>query len=442
MASTKEAPGRSPAPPPPPPPPGPRPEHSPGPRPTPSLFTMLDKELFRSRERGRRNKHGPQTFLRKYGLLRNVVARTPLLLAMLETFVVHAGLLLVHCAVIAGTYVEAFVGMESNPAARAPHGSVDAALLLGAMAFDAVPGLVEWLLGLAQLLGTDWPSGEGMCSVRRGALLYTSGMAVIVNSAGLRWHGKGGEYMAPPLFGFLAYGVAPWIGFSSWLVMVQPGDHHAGTVVLDFLSCAVLLVLRLMLFGRRGFGRVPKAQRSLLDWAQDAVVLAVGLLAFDYAVLRSAWLEQRKNWKYVLCALNLAWPLFFFQELLEFYRALAVPKSRLRRARLSSSPPAPHEPSKLREAGLQDAKSKIRQYVRQMPSQSELPPGSQAATGPVRRRLAADPTGESVEATAQQGQQPPSRAPRLPVVAHPATGQSRPTARPASSRVAQAPGRR
>lgn len=277
-------------------------------------------ELFTKR-RGKRNvrRKTPSAF-KRWGLLRHVVAKVPGFLVVLEVLVAHTLHFLVHAMIVLGVALE-FRGGFSGTKAVGPLAAKAVALQLGAVAYDASLGFLQTLCTVVRLLGLPSLDDKSMVVLRRIALLHSASASLLHCSAVVRWRSRPSERGVPPLFHLLAYFAAPWCGVSVWLVTLQPGDGLiGGTALLDVAALAPIFALRAVLFGTHGLPRVPRAPRSVALRAFDALVLFAIAAAFDALLLRCAWLERRRNWKYVLCAANLAWPWPLLPGIVRFFR--------------------------------------------------------------------------------------------------------------------------
>eukprot|EP00434_Breviolum_minutum_P044255 symbB.v1.2.039508.t1/scaffold6615.1/size16699/1 len=65
---------------------------------------------------------------------------------------------------------------------------------------------------------------------------------------------------------------------------------------------------------------MPRVPQPLWMRLVDAVVLGAAMIFLDIGLLRNAWIERRKNWKYVFSGLLLALPVPFWRHLLRFFR--------------------------------------------------------------------------------------------------------------------------
>eukprot|EP00403_Amphidinium_massartii_P016590 CAMPEP_0178425550 /NCGR_PEP_ID=MMETSP0689_2-20121128/28780_1 /TAXON_ID=160604 /ORGANISM="Amphidinium massartii, Strain CS-259" /LENGTH=507 /DNA_ID=CAMNT_0020047215 /DNA_START=42 /DNA_END=1565 /DNA_ORIENTATION=- len=278
---------------------------------------LLNKKVYRTKrrkKRKRKRRDRPPSWPKKYGLLRHFVSKWPWWFARLEVLFVYSFQLLASLGLVLGFLVEASVGVTSPWASSSKQTLLadhrGAPWRLGAMAIDvALPMLAAlqtwlWLLGFPCLPDFAWTF------LRRLAVLQSMAASTLHVTTVVRWKFRPGHYQAPPLFVLLAYFVLPWCCMCVWLVSMEPGDYAAGgDAGLDVSVLAAVFALRAVLCGRRGLPRVPRAPRRREAWLLDALILWLLAAIFDYGILRNHWFEDKKNWKYVFCAmaLVLAW---------------------------------------------------------------------------------------------------------------------------------------
>lgn len=274
-----------------------------------------------TKKRRKRTKKDRVSTLKRWGLLRHGVSKVPALLISLELLLAHGLHFLAHSLLVVGVAIETLGGRSGNQA----KGQAEAHALtrqLGVLVFDTGLGFLQAMLTLLGALGLPIVGEDGMVVLRRLALLHSASASLLYLSAVARWRRRAaGAGAAPPLFLLLAYFAAPWSGLSVWLATVRPGDHQlGGGAWLDMLALCGLLVVRAALFGQHCSPRMPRVPRTLDKWLLDLAVLGSAVAIFDIVVLRCAWLERLKNWKYVICALNMAWPWPFIFGIARFFR--------------------------------------------------------------------------------------------------------------------------
>ncbi|CAE7258248.1 unnamed protein product, partial [Symbiodinium natans] len=192
-----------------------------------------------------------------------------------------------------------------------------------------------------------------------------SGLGAVLHCASvIRWPTPSCDYRVPPLLVLLAYFLQPWMNFACFLALLRPDDHKLGGGLLtDLFAMASLTLLRIVIFGRYGRPRMPRESQSWHSRLRDAIVMGFFMLGLDLALLRNAWIERRRNWKYVFSFVVLLAPLPFWRQLLSFFRedeALPKPQKKVRK-----------EGRPTREDVRADIYGKMRPGV---PSAADLPP--------------------------------------------------------------------
>lgn len=268
------------------------------------------------------------------------------MLATVETWAVHTLRFAVHIIVVCGIISEALKTCHRR-GDHTPGYGVVAARVLASLVYDALLGLVSASGGFSRCMGSALFNDDSAAILRRFAVLYSSMIALLYVSAILRWRRASAKYKAAPLFPFMVYFVVPWCNMSAWLVELRPGDNMlGGSLLLDLSALSLLLGVRSVLFGRQGYSRAPSTPQTFVQVAQDLVILGCLAAMYDTMILRSIWLERCRNWKYVLCAANLAWPWFCLADLVHFFRNESS-SARSRRAA------AHHKPTHNPHAGVQ-----------------------------------------------------------------------------------------
>lgn len=243
-----------------------------------------------------------QTVAKDYGLLRHVVARTPSAIVWLGVALVHGLQAVAHLSLMAALVAEAV----SQPGAEAR--------VLGVVAWDTGLGLAQAVWSMLDLLRVLGLEEHTAVSLRRVSMLQSI-LATALHIACPPRPPEGG-YRAPPLFGLMAYFVAPWSGLCAWLVALRPQDYQRGCgVLLEALLLAAVFGARAVLFGPL----LPRVS-ARLPWLWDAMALGLLAAVLDACVLRAPWLEELGNWQYVLCVANLAWPWPLLPGILEHFR--------------------------------------------------------------------------------------------------------------------------
>ncbi|CAK8990102.1 unnamed protein product [Durusdinium trenchii] len=269
--------------------------------------------------RGKNKRRGPNPRLKRYGLLRRMallpfwVGALQYRLVMLVDSLAHSVLAILCGAELLG--LDILRGRQSSVLAR-PLGS---ARRLASLVYDSCFGMAQLLCTLPRFF-FSFPDEDMMTVFRRLAILQCCFGALLHYSSVVRWKTRSCEYRVPPLLILVAYFVLPWTNLCSFLLLVRPGDHQLGSRLMEFLILMTSAGLRVALFGRYGRPRMPRAPQSYLMRFGDAVVLGLAVYLLDAALLRNAWIERRKNWKFVFCLLLLALPLPFWRHLLRFFR--------------------------------------------------------------------------------------------------------------------------
>lgn len=187
------------------------------------------------------------------------------------------------------------------------------------LAYDSSLGIVQLLLTAPRLFFA-FPNDDVMVILRRVAILQCCLGSSLHYSSVVRWKTRSCEYRVPPLLILVAYFLLPWTTLCGFLLLVRPGDHKVGSVTMDLLVLAAFAALRVGLFGRYGRPRMPRAPQPWWMRLVDAAVLGSIMLFLELGLLRNAWIERRKNWKYVFAGLLLALPVPFWRYLLRFFR--------------------------------------------------------------------------------------------------------------------------
>ncbi|CAJ1337337.1 unnamed protein product [Effrenium voratum] len=259
----------------------------------------------------KKRKRGRSSMLKEFGLLRHVVAKVPSWIGMLQRQVVMVLQSLAHSLALLLVSAE-LLGLDVFKGRRVLARPLGSARRLMSLAYDCSLTALHW--PLCFVLPED-----AMVVWRRIALLQCS-LGAVLHFSSLRWQTPSCEYRVPPLLILLCYFCAPWIGLCRFLLRLRPGDHLLGSLQLDCLVLLASTALRIGLFGRFGRPRMPKSQQPMLMRAADAAVLAVGFILLDIGLLRNAWIERRKNWKYIFCAVLIALPWPFWRQLLQIFR--------------------------------------------------------------------------------------------------------------------------
>ena len=278
----------------------------------------LQRKVYSSKrkKKRKRKRSKPQSWAKKYGPLRHFCSKLPWWVARLEVLTVYVAQQLLATALVAGLAIEASASIDSAWASRykkeveMEHRHRVASRRLGAIAWDAGLPMLSALQTLFWMLGFYCLSDAQWACLRRLGVLQAFVAVLLHIRAVRRWKTCSSPYQAPPLFALLAYGALPLVCFCVWLVSIAPGDHKlGGSIEIDMIMLAMIFSLRAILFGPSGLPRCPLIPRGITGRLYDLTVLGVAAVAFDGLLLRSAWIEDVKNWKYIFCALVLllAW---------------------------------------------------------------------------------------------------------------------------------------
>ena len=265
----------------------------------------------------------PHGFAQKYGLLRNGVYHVPWLVSWIEVIVVHALRNVAHILLFVSVIIE--IQNTGNIHGR------DAVRRLLAIIFDVCLGLMHCIGLICSWIGLVLGHGDcnilyhrcstSMTSLLRLGLLQSLAATSLYFFALVRWRYRSSKFKEPPLLPFLAYFVVPITGLSAWLVTLTPGDHNVGwDAWVDLCLIASIFTLRAFLFGWHGFPRAPRKLQPSLDILLPGAFLSVFVYVLARWVLRTPWFERRMNWKYIVCAVNLAWPWWAFPRILDIFR--------------------------------------------------------------------------------------------------------------------------
>eukprot|EP00929_Paragymnodinium_shiwhaense_P087197 TRINITY_DN47465_c0_g1_i1.p1 TRINITY_DN47465_c0_g1~~TRINITY_DN47465_c0_g1_i1.p1 ORF type:complete len:794 (+),score=102.68 TRINITY_DN47465_c0_g1_i1:296-2677(+) len=364
--------------------------------PRPPLFGYTRAQKQDGIERGIRNPDGSfkarskkkkPTLLKKYGLLRNVIAQIPRWICQLQHYVGYTLHVIVQVGMLFGILTEIFVvlgaGSPSDIGSRAVKrgapvdktGKVAALKLLGALLYDGLFGLLHASASVAYLFDLPGFTEDGTAVLRRLAVLQ-SGMASFLHyTAMIRWQGRPFAYIVPPLFLVLAYGVIPWCSVAIWLVSVRPGDHLlCGGTAFDLAVMTAVFACRAVVFGDQGLTRMPKEKRTSLVWATDVLIL-MGICCVADQLLTSAWLERRGNWKYIAGLVHFAWPFLYWRPMLSFFQQdaefaailRAEKKDKIRKSRSTSKQSKQDGTSSVESRDAGESSSRVSKRLSRLP---------------------------------------------------------------------------
>ncbi|CAE7204861.1 unnamed protein product [Symbiodinium sp. CCMP2456] len=315
----------------------------------------------------RKKKRSPKkktTILKEFGLLRNIMIWIPWWVScVLERLTSSASVALqLLLSTLIATELSGLDILSSRRTTSDIARPLGSARRLAALAYDSGLSLFLVLAALLRLLPLPAPGDDAMAVLRRLALLQSCLGAALHCSSVIRWPMPSCDYRVPPLLVLLAYFAQPWMNFACFLALLRPDDHKlAGGLLTDTAVMTLLMVFRIAIFGRYGRPRMPREPQSWTGRTRDALLLGFFVLGLDFLLLRNAWIERRRNWKYVFSLVVLLAPLPFWRQLLSFFREDESPRPKKVR----------HRGRLTREDVRADIYGKMRPGV---PKVSDLPP--------------------------------------------------------------------